>query len=223
MSTLSTTEHDSGTHAARGRVARILLSAGAVFQFLSWLWRPISDRIGALWLVRVNLLIALGFGLAFIFVPQIQDVLRVLAEDAYPPRILYTVGAAVVLAWILWYWSRAIEYFDFANHKQSGRTWFRQKLPRLIGAGFLALMGVAHARAAFEYGQGETRVPAILWGLALLYFALAALLYYVLHVRRRRLGGEYDLQSKFTTLQHVAEKSASTLILMISTPNCVSS
>jgi hypothetical protein len=155
---------------------------------------------------RYSILIVGAGGFAFLFVPQGQDVLRRVGEwgdgggRAPIPYASIVVFLLAVLVWALssWYWARVSLYLreEGGPPDTPRQAWLRVWVPRLLGVGALAAVGLGLVRAALSYAHFRDREPALrLSILAAICFAEAALfLYFCTHRRQwmralRRMAG----------------------------------
>jgi hypothetical protein len=169
---------------------RILAVFESVFLSVGRLWKKAVAAYGVLEPVRLSLIVVVLAALAFLLVPQGQDLLIGLAEDAgRGVKLLSVLGFFSALTYFCltnWYWPRFLLNCDFPPTR--GKDSFdhdvsyelRLQTPRVLGVLPACVIGLA-----FWVNRASDRGAYIILGLAS--FALAALLYLAFIARRRLL------------------------------------
>jgi hypothetical protein len=148
-------------------------------------WGKLRTFYQVLLLVRFSLLLGVVGGLVLVVNDQAQDVVRSLGEDP-DWRIAWLVAATLAGAGVAWWSARVMFYFEFDNPASAPGAFPRVKehLPRAIGALALVLVAIALATAGMSYGSMLAGPALWLFGLTVLFLALAGAFVYVAAKRR---------------------------------------
>jgi hypothetical protein len=155
---------------------------------LQRLWQNIRLTWRLVFLCRFSAFVVLVFGLGFLLVDQIQDLLMALdsASVLFGRQWLFLYVAVWAAAVSSWYWARVLLSFDFpqAPPLAGFLICVNRQLPRVLGALLFACVAGALLRAALNFGEA----PASFWRLMLGAAAIAVqgVLFYIFVLYRRR-------------------------------------
>src|SRR5262245_45659533 len=155
---------------------------------LQRLWQNIRLTWRLVFLCRFSAFVVLVFGLGFLLVDQIQDLLMALdsASVLFGRQWLFLYVAVWAAAVSSWYWARVLLSFDFpqAPPLAGFLIFVNRQLPRVLGALMFAFVAAALLRAALNFSEAPDSFQRLMLGAAAI--AGQGVLFYIFVLHRRR-------------------------------------
>ena len=162
--------------------------------WLQRLWWKTRDLYRELKPCRFSFLVAIIAWPVFLCVPQGTEILRTVGEgmaiagQGYWLRILVFFASLILWAICSWYAARVLLYIRFPDGPGVPRwSWAETYVPRVLGVAPIIIVGIAFLKSARPY---DPKTPTFWWllFLGIFCFALAAIFYLLLKLRRKLIG-----------------------------------
>jgi hypothetical protein len=179
--------------------SNLAVNSGTWLQRLWWKLRDISRELKP---CRFSFIVVLIAWPVFLCVPQGTEILRTVGEGMaasgqwYWPRVGLFFASLVLWAICSWYTARVLLYIRFPDAPDVSRwPWAETHVPRALGVAPIIIIGIGFFVAAHPY---DPKTPTFSWLLffGMFCFALAAIFYLLLKLRRKIIGPPSDREIK---------------------------